>query len=1334
MTGAIVEIVEIEAAETTETTGASETTETTGFEETNCQRCGTVDVSRSERAKGERSLRLSISSPPFHPSQEEGTLKYLANEFAEDSRFLGPTHADEDCRCSVMELNAWEAKLRQLLSQNKGREALSLHLPITLQNSINIHKFHVSNILSLAHSRCGVARRVATSLINCLSTGRTKENLPMKDWITTSLVIKEDEILGRIFPNIARTKSLVASYAGRNFKITLKQNLNLGSWTPNVREHWKILRDLNCKEVRGVSRKTRLNNLKKAAVREIRMHLGTGALTPVPRVRWINQKAIGWDNVVSHGRKVLGLSCLHPNMDRTPKELQVAFMNVRSLSKLKAMYLKSSIQPYRPDVLALTEVKDSDALALWSRTHTVVSNVRSTLKGGVAAIISKECSIIRSFTEIEDLIVLTLEKQGAVFVISIVYIHSETNRGDRLSQILEATHAEAFNYVGTGIIICGDFNTPKEETVQQALLHNEHIVSYNNLKLINKYEPPKGFEPLNTRKGINNKGEIVFSRLDYIITNLDALVTLKYQEELSDHCLFTIQSTIRKPKIRRLVTYNRLAITNDVTAMKDLTVQDLCTYVRDQKHKYKVQRDVSKVQLDLSKLELPEDVDRRKEIWIRHFQSFAKNIAELRFSKRQGYAFKVIRQITKYDQYMKRDGSVISVIKTEDGAIINDEKEVHRLLMGVLKSREETLLKTHGSFVVNTPNSLEPLDTEAIKALIGRVSKGKALTDFPVPDEILHKIQTDTFLESLNCLWEVSFLQENPGIFVCKLVPLNKWHPEAPPPTGMRPIVVTICLFKLIELRFNDLLNTNFNLLPNLSMSQTGFIRGMSTQVNIKRLLDFVTGPYYTDPYHPGSPYVRLSQAIPNYPLVSKNMRTYIIFIDYEQAYNSINMARLYQRMRDLTHDGAPMFAKNDLDFIFWIYQQLQIKLGKETFQTKFGVPQGGVNSPILFDWAMYFMMEDLQPVLALYNNLGLMPCANIEATEKNSYHFADDAAYAFHLDGDISEHKETLKKFLWMLDAVSTEWGLKINWKKSAIMCPLAITGSPSQLSDQKTKYEGLGIERQAPLTLKLDRKIHYGLTDDKTIQIPLVKSYKYLGVNIHWNLSFAFHHSKLKQKITYITNCFVAIRKASESPRFCHNTWTTFIRPLLDYSALYTYYTGEKGRNLLEVLYRTSLKAMMFIKNYAPNELVDKLVQYDYRHIWEKMHELVRNKIQYRADRVEDVALLNEKLDYGYDRIDLSMMSPQLVTLMNTFYCRGDCKRECEKRNGKAHGPDHWQGHMNEDRKDLGVVHEFIRNYMNNIDNLKFDHVSAEKAMHTTTTYLTGLIAVKGGRSPHS
>jgi len=100
--------------------------------------------------------------------------------------------------------------------------------------------------------------------------------------------------------------------------------------------------------------------------------------------------------------------------------------------------------------------------------------------------------------------------------------------------------------------------------------------------------------------------------------------------------------------------------------------------------------------------------------------------------------------------------------------------------------------------------------------MLDKLSKGKALSSLPYPDEHLHYLREIGHTHILNNLWKPQFLRRYPEIFSSRLIPLNKIHPNLPNKTQMRPIVVTSALFKVLELRFADELRDAFDKLPPL--------------------------------------------------------------------------------------------------------------------------------------------------------------------------------------------------------------------------------------------------------------------------------------------------------------------------------------------------------------------------------------------------------------------------------------------------------------------------------------------------------------------------------------
>jgi len=74
--------------------------------------------------------------------------------------------------------------------------------------------------------------------------------------------------------------------------------------------------------------------------------------------------------------------------------------------------------------------------------------------------------------------------------------------------------------------------------------------------------------------------------------------------------------------------------------------------------------------------------------WIMGFQDTVKAISLLRFSNKSKSAFNSLRLITKYDSFLKRDGSIITAVKDPVEGIITDPNEVSQRLLNVLREND----------------------------------------------------------------------------------------------------------------------------------------------------------------------------------------------------------------------------------------------------------------------------------------------------------------------------------------------------------------------------------------------------------------------------------------------------------------------------------------------------------------------------------------------------------------------------------------------------------------------------------------------------------------------
>lgn len=298
----------------------------------------------------------------------------------------------------------------------------------------------------------------------------------------------------------------------------------------------------------------------------------------------------------------------------------------------------------------------------------------------------------------------------------------------------------------------------------------------------------------------------------------------------------------------------------------------------------------------------------------------------------------------------------------------------------------------------------------------------------------------------------------------------------------------------------------------------------------------------------------------------------------------------------------------------------------------------------------MYYFLSDAASRinLTIQRQLKLLNTPQMMSPYKN-FLWADDLATLLQMHPKRA--KEILKIYFTIMIEEGEKWGLTINYTKSAIMEMFSKRTNYRFISDQPTQWkkgEGCSIQ----LTIFPNGK-------STTINIPIVAHYKYLGVRISRNLSPEPHLKAIKAKINYIIYAFTAVRSASKDLRFCHNTWQLFIRPLLDYSQTYFSFLTNKARNKLQVLYRESLRKMLFLYKTTPIDVIDRLVQYDYYHLHESYRKVYEGKTLARLEcDIQDPRLRN-KVNFNYNKVSLESIPMIWIKVWNLMSLKGKtCK----------------------------------------------------------------------------
>ena len=153
----------------------------------------------------------------------------------------------------------------------------------------------------------------------------------------------------------------------------------------------------------------------------------------------------------------------------------------------------------------------------------------------------------------------------------------------------------------------------------------------------------------------------------------------------------------------------------------------------------------------------------------------------------------------------------------------------------------------------------------------------------------------------------------------------------------MRPIFSTSATSKILEKRFTQDLIDFYASTWSGSKFQAGFLPGLLTQVNLLRLAQL-----YKEHIQNGVP-------------VKERTVPFMIFIDFSQTYNSIYLNRIFTMM---IKDGYP---DGDIKFMKWMYSHQIVKTENSEFRPSIGVPQGGINSPMLFNITLFYMMQEFR-------------------------------------------------------------------------------------------------------------------------------------------------------------------------------------------------------------------------------------------------------------------------------------------------------------------------------------------------------------------------------------
>ena len=214
----------------------------------------------------------------------------------------------------------------------------------------------------------------------------------------------------------------------------------------------------------------------------------------------------------------------------------------------------------------------------------------------------------------------------------------------------------------------------------------------------------------------------------------------------------------------------------------------------------------------------------------------------------------------------------------------------------------------------------------------------------------------------------------------------------------------------------------------------------------------------------------------------------FCLFLDFRSAYNTVPHDSLFEKL-------SQVCSQEEIQLIRAIYSRLVIRLGNETLRCNTGVAQGSMISPALFD----IYAEDL-----------LIEMLRNGWTLDELFAFADDHLF-------ICDSIDLVRKAIKIIRVWCINSNITLNESKSGV---LEIVPHRKKLS----LAPGTSIDG-----------------------IPVVNSYRYLGLIIDNKLTGDSHIAYLNSKISFL-NIRLAPLLSKVTVDYRINLWKALVRPLFN------------------------------------------------------------------------------------------------------------------------------------------------------------------------------------------
>lgn len=420
-----------------------------------------------------------------------------------------------------------------------------------------------------------------------------------------------------------------------------------------------------------------------------------------------------------------------------------------------------------------------------------------------------------------------------------------------------------------------------------------------------------------------------------------------------------------------------------------------------------------------------------------------------------------------------------TILKEPDGTLITDKGEIAEKFREMFETLLNKTKQTEPAdqYTTTVEQMIHEPTTEEIEMAIDMLKNGKAPGEDDITTELLRK-SGKTVMKKL------------------EQIIIKTWREEKIPEAWNLSIVCPIYkkgdIMNCNNYRGISLLDTSYKVLSNVLLNklkpfgdeivgeyQGGFRRGKSTVDQIHTVKQVMEKCY------------------------EYNQELFMLFVDYKQAYDSINRESLWKAMEKL---GVPAKITRMIKACIQ-YSKCRVKFNgqlSKTFMTDTGLKQGDALSPMLFNIALE---EVIRKVLKSGIGVKLQEYKTIKLLA-----YADDIVL-------LSESERDLQGMTEALMDKSKQMGLTINEGKTKYMI----------LSRKNNRHNNLIV---------------------KDMNFELVENFKYLGVELSVSDN---NHKEIQNRINSANKCFFGLKTILKSKLVSIKSKLTLYKVMIRPIAIY-------------------------------------------------------------------------------------------------------------------------------------------------------------------------------------